>query len=935
MERHRPLVARRARQPVRSVLAGLRHGPRLLRERPLPGAVVRRPARPDAVAGRRRRAARPRRVHGPDARARRRAGAADGCGRPSSASTAPARSRQVIDDSPRREATGWLEDDLTIGGEARRLGGSRRGASSTRPRCTGASPTAPIGWLRVEHHGADPGPAERAPPRRRVRPPPTPRTAARPLDHQHHAAEVARRTDGGCPGSTVDVDHRRAASTDPGALRATRHSTPDARLRAPPHAGHLSNQVVRRRAGHAVRFDRRWPGGRRAAIMRRGARLLWYSVRAQWRPFALAIVGAAAVLGDGRGRHRRARAGHRRRAGAGLRGGGVERPRGRRSARSRSWPRPRSGWSAWCCAATSGRWRSGGCRCSGSSASPTATSTCRCAGSTSTPPASCSPTPTPTASASTMAMQPLPFSLGVVLLIGVSMVLLATVDRVLLAVAVALFPGLAVLNNAYTKRVEQPAAAAQARVGDVSSVAHESFEGALLVKTLGLEAREVDRLRVRAEDLRRERLVVGRLRAGFEPGLDALPNLGTIALLWLGRLAGVHRRASPPASWCRPWRCSPSSASRSASSGSSSRSCPVRSSPTIGSPACSPPRCDASRRTPARCPAGPARGGARGRAVRLRRRRSGARRADRPRRHRARSSRWSAPPGPGSRRCARSSCASWIPTPGTSDSAACPSTDGRPRRAPPGRRPRVPGVVPVRRHRAREPGDGRRRSPTTSCGPPSTSPGRARSSSGCPAGLDEVIGERGVTLSGGQRQRIALARALLRRPRLLLLDDATSAVDATVERAILDRLRDGVAATTIVVAHRVSTIALADRVLLLDGRPHRGRRHPPGAARRPRLRRARPRLRGRRGMTRAPSSRPRPSSTPSSTSSPTRRRRAATTTSGATPTSPTRRRHLRGRRRGRRAAPGPGRHPRAEAGPRCSRSSSRWPPPPASCSSRS
>jgi ABC-type multidrug transport system fused ATPase/permease subunit len=85
-----------------------------------------------------------------------------------------------------------------------------------------------------------------------------------------------------------------------------------------------------------------------------------------------------------------------------------------------------------------------------------------------------------------------------------------------------------------------------------------------------------------------------------------------------------------------------------------------------------------------------------------------------------------------------------------------------------------------------------------------------------PNGLDEVIGERGVTLSGGQRQRLALARALLQSPRLLLLDDATSAVDPRVEQAILAGLRGSTSATTLVVAHRVSTIALADRVLLLD-----------------------------------------------------------------------------------------------------------------------
>jgi ABC-type multidrug transport system fused ATPase/permease subunit len=90
---------------------------------------------------------------------------------------------------------------------------------------------------------------------------------------------------------------------------------------------------------------------------------------------------------------------------------------------------------------------------------------------------------------------------------------------------------------------------------------------------------------------------------------------------------------------------------------------------------------------------------------------------------------------------------------------------------------------------------------------------------GLPAGYDTSIGERGVTISGGQRQRIALARALIRRPRFLLLDDATSAVDATVEARILHGLRAELDMTTLIVAHRVSTIALADRVLFMqDGR---------------------------------------------------------------------------------------------------------------------
>jgi ATP-binding cassette subfamily B protein len=86
-----------------------------------------------------------------------------------------------------------------------------------------------------------------------------------------------------------------------------------------------------------------------------------------------------------------------------------------------------------------------------------------------------------------------------------------------------------------------------------------------------------------------------------------------------------------------------------------------------------------------------------------------------------------------------------------------------------------------------------------------------------PDGYDTVVGERGYTLSGGQRQRIAIARTLLLNPPILILDDATSAIDVHVEAGIFEALRTLLTErTTIVIAHRISTIALASRVLLLE-----------------------------------------------------------------------------------------------------------------------
>jgi ATP-binding cassette, subfamily B, bacterial len=414
-------------------------------------------------------------------------------------------------------------------------------------------------------------------------------------------------------------------------------------------------------------------------------------------------------------------------------------------------------------------------------------------------------------------IMPLPLSLGVVVLIGLSIVSLALIDPLLMLVGLALFPSLAILNQTYSRRVEAPASHTQARLGEVSSVAHESFEGALLVKTLGLEAREVERLAAAARELRTARLAVGRLRATFEPVLDALPNLGTIALLALGawrvsegaistgqlvqamalftiltfpmRVVGFLLEEIPRAVVA------------------SDRIAGVLATPTRPAPA-------EGAGTP--LPDGPL-------AVDVQALRFA----------------YSADAEPvlagvdlaltpgevvalvGATGSGKSTLchllahlyqptAGWVRLGGVDLSTAEPAS----------LRSAAALVfqeaflfaATVRENLAL----GWDASDEELLWALDAARAR-RFVDRLSLGLDQPLGERGVTLSGGQRQRLALARALLRRPGLLMLDDATSAVDPTVERQILDGLPDTLRATTLVVAHRVSTIALADRVLFLEG----------------------------------------------------------------------------------------------------------------------
>ncbi|HEU4487790.1 MAG TPA: ABC transporter ATP-binding protein [Actinomycetota bacterium] len=415
--------------------------------------------------------------------------------------------------------------------------------------------------------------------------------------------------------------------------------------------------------------------------------------------------------------------------------------------------------------------------------------------------------------AATDVLNPVPFSVTVIFLVLFAVVSLILTDPLLACVGLVILPLLGLLNRVYGQTVEPAATAAQQAIGEVSALAHESIDGALVVKTLGREASEVARFDERAARLEVERVRMGRLRAAFEPAFEAVPNLGIIALLAVG-----------------VWRLSTGAVTVGTLVQLVSLfqllAFPMR---MIGFVLALIPRAVVGRERLQGIFVEPSSLEVPEQAADL-------------------------PPGPlglslrsvgfsyGHHRVLHD--LTFDVAPDESVALVGPTGAGKStlaellvrladvdegsillggldlRQIAPGRLRQSAAVVFQRSFMfASSVGDNIALDSGASQQEVVEAARRAQADDfirNLPQGYDTVVGERGVTLSGGQRQRIALARALARRPRLLILDDATSAVDPTVEAAILERLRDELNTTLIVIAYRVSTIALADRVLFLD-----------------------------------------------------------------------------------------------------------------------
>jgi ATP-binding cassette, subfamily B, bacterial len=411
---------------------------------------------------------------------------------------------------------------------------------------------------------------------------------------------------------------------------------------------------------------------------------------------------------------------------------------------------------------------------------------------------------------------PLPFAVGALVMIGITVVALFLTDPLIALVGLVVFPLVFAVNVVYSQVMSPRMQRAQQLRAEVSEIAHESFDAALVVKTLGREAAETQRFQGRAEELRDGLVAVGRVRGLFDPMMEALPNLGTLAVLLIGagRVADGSTDAGSLVSIAYLFTL---------------LALPIR---AIGWVLADLPRALAGfdRVTPVleatgETPYGPeaAAAGTGGAGVEV----VGVDFA------------FADAAAPTLRGVTFDVAA------GTTVAVVGPTGSGKStlagllvRLVDPADGSVLLDGVDVRRLREGEVSgqaafvaqgtflfDDTVRGNITLDAPFSDDDVWAALRvaaadefvAALPDGLDTRVGERGATLSGGQRQRLALARAVVRRPRLLVLDDATSAVDPSVEARILDALRDSdEPATVVVIAYRQATISLADEVVWLE-----------------------------------------------------------------------------------------------------------------------
>ncbi len=413
---------------------------------------------------------------------------------------------------------------------------------------------------------------------------------------------------------------------------------------------------------------------------------------------------------------------------------------------------------------------------------------------------------------------PLPMALGVVAMLLTAIVAMVEADLVLTLVGLVVFPALFGINVFYQRWLSPKAARAQSLRGDVSAVAHESFDGATVVKSLGREADETERFRGATERLRDANIEVGRIRSVFDPLLEALPNLGILLVIVLG-VGRVASGAAEPGDvvqvaylftvvafpvraigWVLGelprsvvgWDRVDNVLAATGSMQYGDRTLP-------GDGAVQLDLRDVTYTFPD---------------------------ADRPvlehlDLHVGRGSVTAVVGSTGSGKSTLTSLLVRLVDPAqgrveldgvdvrtlTHDDLAA-----------------AVALVPQSTFLF---DDSVRENVTLGADVDDVLLWDALRTvqaeefvRALPDGLDTQLGERGTTLSGGQRQRLALARALVRRPRLLVMDDATSALDPDVERRILGELAartsDGQGPTVLVVAYRKATIALADEVVFLE-----------------------------------------------------------------------------------------------------------------------